>query len=208
VKEATLTTTRPILAVLLAAALGACAITEVPPSDHFYRLDVPEPTARFDRAPLSGVLEVARFGADGLVGDRAVAYVVADQPHEIFDYNYHFWNQAPGEMVQDQLIRFLRSANVADRVLSPDLRIPADYVVEGRIRRFEQSFADGVAMVVELELGLVRIADQRLLLLKSYRATQPAAGDSVAEAATAADMALAAIFTEFAADLARLKVGT
>lgn len=194
--------------MLLSSLLGACALSEAPPGDHFYRLDVPVPSARFERPPLPGMLEVARMAADGLVGDRAVVYVQADQPHEVFDYNYHFWNQPPGDMVQDQLIRFLRAANAADRVLSPDLRIPPDYVVEGRIRRFEQRFDGGVAMVVELELGLVRVADQNLLLLKSYRTAQPAPSDTVADAAAATNTALAAIFAEFAADLRRLKVGS
>ncbi len=206
-KEAILINPRPMLAALLTAALGACAIAEPPPDDRYYRLDVPLPTARFQAPALSGVLEVARMSADGLVGNRAVAYVVADQPHEVFDYNYHFWNQPPGELVQGQLIRFLRAANAADRVLSPELRIRADYAVEGRIRRFEQSFAEDVSMIIELELGLVRLVDQQLLLLRSYRTAQAASGDSVASSAVAANAALAAIFAEFAVDLERLRVG-
>lgn len=207
-KETTLTAARPIFIVLLAAVLGGCGLGEAPLADRYYRVTVATPATGFATPPLDGVVEVARLVAEGLVGQRAVAYVMSDQPHEIFDYNYHFWNQAPGELVQEQLIRFLRGANAGRRVVSPDLRLNADFVIDGRIRRFEQVFDGEVGMQIEIDLGVIRAADNELMMLNTYRAYRVAQDDSLPAAVVAANAGLADIFAAFAADLRSLRART
>lgn len=187
-------------AVLIAGTLAAC-VGEPPPPDHFYRLSVAPPAERLKRPLLDGTVEVARLSGDGLVGERALVYVLAEEPYEIRTYNYQFWNEVPGALVQEQLIRFLRAVNVAGRVVSPELRLPSDWSVEGRIHRFDQVVGKGVTMVIELELGLIRLEDEKLLLLETYHVEEPVTDASVPETVLATNRALSAIFSRFLGDL-------
>ncbi len=196
---------RLALAAAAAGWLSACAALEPPPDDHYYRLDVIAPTERFAAPPFAGTLEVAPFTATGLVADRAIVFTVPDQPFEVDSYNYHLWNEPPGVLLQEQLIRFLREANLADRVVSPELRLPADYAVEGRIRRFDQVVAGGARMQIELELALIRLADEAPLLLRTYTVEEPAPNESVPAAVLATNKGLSEIYSRFLADIRALR---
>lgn len=195
-----------LAAIATALAVAACGGGAAAPDDHHYRLDVVAPGQALKQPLLSGVLEVQRFAAEGLVGERAMVYAVPDEPFEIHKYNYHFWNEPPGAMVQDQMIRYLRKTNLADKVVSPELHLKADYVIEGRVRRFDQLVGQTTHMVLEIELGLIRMQDEKLILLKTYRADEPAASDSAPAAVAAANKALSELFEQFVADLTRTRV--
>lgn len=191
---------RRAAALSLATLLAACAGQEAP-DDHFYRLNVPA-AAALERPAIKGMVEVAPLLAEGLVSDRAVVYLYADEPFELHQYNYHFWNTPPAAGVQEQLIRYLRAVKAAERVVSTDLRLPVDAAIEGRVRRFDQVFGGGgVRMVVELELAVIRTKDEKLSFLKTYLSEVPAADDSLPAAAKAASIALGEIFAKLVADL-------
>lgn len=195
-------TARRAAVLSLAGLLAACAAGQEPPPDHYYRVDLPATGERLAQPLFSGIVEVAPLIADGLVNDRAVVYLFAEEPSEVRQYTYRFWNTPPAALVQDQLIRFLRRAQVAERVVSTDLRLPADISVEGRVRRFEQVFGGTeVRVVIDLELAVIRAKDQGLVLLKEYRAERPAQDDTLPAAAAAAGVALTEIFNNLLADL-------
>ncbi|OHC82937.1 MAG: hypothetical protein A3G73_07440 [Rhodospirillales bacterium RIFCSPLOWO2_12_FULL_67_15] len=194
--------TRPAAAatLALALALAACAQPEVP-SDSYYRLQVASPAPR--PAPVfKGTIEVNRFVADGLVAGRPIVYSEPNQPHRVREYNYHFWIEPPTVLLRDQLVAFLRAGKFADTVTTPEVRIPADYVLTGRIIRLEK--IDGAAPqgVLELELG-VRRADGKLVFLDVYKMEVAAENNSVEAAVRALNKALDAAYAKFAADLAR-----
>lgn len=195
-------TVRRVAALSLAGLLAACAAGQEPPPDHYYRVDMPAAGERLTQPLFPGIVEVAPLIADGLVNDRAVVYLYADEPNEVHQYTYRFWNTPPAALVQDQLIRFLRRVQVAERVVSTDLRLPADISVEGRVRHFEQVFGGTeVRVVIDLELAVIRAKDQGLVLLKEYHAERPAKDDTLPAAAAAASGALADIFNTLLADL-------
>lgn len=186
------------VAVLL---LTACATPQVP-RDHFYRLAVnpPQSTA----APwLAGTVEVARVRADGMVADRPLTWAAADSPHEVQAYHYHQWVAPPPQLLQDALVSYLRGAGVAERVVTPELRVASDYVVVGRLRRLELVTGPAPAVAVDLELGLRGSNPDRVLLLRDYRETRAAADASVGAAVQALSAAVDALFARFVADLPR-----
>lgn len=194
-------TARRVAALFLVGSLAACAGQE-PTPDHFYRVDVPPAATLLERPLFPGIVEVAPLIADGLVSERAIVYLYADQPSEIHQYSYRFWNTPPAVLVQEQLLHFLRGAHLAERVVSTDLRLPADVSVEGRVRRFEQVFTGkDVRMVVDLDLAVIRGKDEGLTLLKDYHAEKPAQDDSLPAAAAAASEALSEIFNTLLNDL-------
>lgn len=181
--------------------LIGCAQPELP-RDAFHRLAVADPQSRPGPPLLPGTLEIQRLSADGLTGERPLLYAFRDEPQVLRQYSYNFWNDVPPAIVQEQLVRYLRAARAADTVVTPGLRQRADYELVGTIKRFEQVIGPPHGVTVEAELGMVRVKDDKLLLLKTYRAERPSAEDTPAAAATAINEAIDHIFAHFVEDLA------
>lgn len=186
-----------------AALLAGCAQPPLP-QDQFYRLQLASPTPLGGAPRLDGVLEVGRLTADGLTAGRNIVFVEAKPSHALAAYHYHLWIEPPTIMLRDQMIRYLRTAGVANTVVTREMRADPDFVVIGRIHRLERVLGTKPAAVVELELGVRRIADGRLVLLETYRHEAPVEGDSVGDAVAAMNGGLEAILKAFVADLAAL----
>jgi len=191
-----------LLAPLLAAALAACSAPPVP-SDHYYRLLVPMPAE--DTAGgvlLPGVMTVEVLQADGLLRERPLLYAVGGASTELQQHNYHYWNDAPPRMLQDQMVTYLRRAHAAGLVVTPDTRVRADYQVSGKAKRFERLIGDGTPkVVVEIELALQRLSDDALLVVDTYSAEETAENDSVEAAIAALNRATARVFDDFLAQV-------
>ena len=193
---------RPLI-VLLAPLLAACNQPPLP-QDTFYRLQVDLPGVAAATPRLNGTLEVERFVADGLTAGRPIVYSRSDRPHELQEYHYHFWTEPPPIMLRDQLIAYLRASRVATAVVTPELRVAADYVLAGKITRLERVVGAAPRAVVELELGVRETDNDRLLFVDTYRDEEAASGDSVGAAVAALNVALARIYARFAADLKKM----
>ena len=186
-----------LLAVLLAAFAAACSSPPTP-KDTFYRLEVAEPARRFDRAPIPGVLEINRFDTDGVLSERALAYQEAGKG--VQRYRYDFWSEPPGVMLQDKVAAYLAAAHAAQRIVTPDLRVPPDFALRGKLRRFEQiAGADRVA--VEMQLALVSARDGSLVVMNTYSSQVPTDGEAPEAATAAMGRAVSDILGRFLADL-------
>jgi ABC-type uncharacterized transport system auxiliary subunit len=193
-------TRRGALFVLLALAL-ACAGGPAP-RDHFYRLSVPAPAPR--PAPVfAGSVEVDRFRADALTGGVRIVQRRNGSRSELEPYAYQQWADPPTLQLQNALGDYLRRANAARLVVSPEMRTRVDYSVLGRIVELEHATGDGSSLArVELELTVVRERGRAIVLQQVYREERPAAGAGVAPAVDAASAAVGAIFERFLADAA------
>lgn len=198
-----MTFVRSIFSLGLAAILAACTAPPVP-RDTFYRLEVAEPAQRFAQPVVRGVVEVGRLDSDGVLSERAIAYQEA-AGRGVQRYRYDFWSEPPGQLVQDALARFLERANAAQRVVGPELRVPPDYVVRGRVRRFEHLIGTG-RVAVELQLGLVGARDGTLVLMNTYAAEAATPGPDAAGAAQAMNRAVSEILARFVTDLAQANI--
>ena len=188
----------PII-LAFAALVAACSQPPVP-QDHFYRLEVASPAAM--AAPrLPGVLEVSRFSADGLMAGRPIVFSEASNPAEVNAYYYHFWLEPPGVMLRDRLVAYLRAANVAKTVVTPELRIEPDFVLTAKIKRIEQVRGSSPKVVMAIDMALNSQKDDRLLLLKTYEVEKATADDSVPAAVAALGDALTTIFGRLVADI-------
>lgn len=188
-------------AVALVAILSACA-QPAPPADNFYRLEVTEPPARQGEPWLPGVLEVNRFESDGVLTERALAY--QDRDGSLARYRYDLWSEAPGSLIQDQLVEDLRARGAAAQVVTPDLRVPPDWALRGKLKRFEL-LPDQGKVAMRLQLSVVSARDGSVVLLETYGADMPSAAEPKAAAAALA-RATADIFDRFAADLAKAPI--
>lgn len=190
---------KPPIAILLLVTLSSCLGAAPPvPRDHFYRMTVqapPNATVFF-----SGTISVAPIEADGLLRERALLY--SSSAYEVQQHDYHFWSEAPPRMLQAQLVDYLRRSGAARSVITPDLRLPADYEVTGRIRRLERLLqGDSVHVIAKLELAMTGNDGQDLIVVQTYGAEIPARDDSVEASVRAMDTALSEIFTRFLADV-------
>lgn len=184
-----------VLALLLGGCFGGSA-----PVDQFYRLDVRAPAA-LSSPVLPGVVEVGRFAAEGLTGERALLYSYRDRPDQLSRYGYHLWVEPPPVLLQNQLVAFLRETRAAGTVVTADLRVPPDILVEGRLKRFEQIAGANPSVVVEMDLGVVRLHGGELVSLKTYRVERPVPDELPANAVVAFQAALGEIFGRFLHDL-------
>lgn len=191
-----------VAAIGMTALLLISCAQPAPPADNFYRLEVAEPAQRQGSPWLPGVLEVNRIDTDGVLSERALAY--QDKDGSLARYRYDLWAEAPNGLIQDQLVESLRAANAAARVVTPDLRVPPDWALRGKLRRFELLPAEN-KVIVRLQLSVASAKDGALVLLETYAAEAPSAADPKS-AATALARATADIFTRFAADLAKAPV--
>ncbi|KIL98224.1 hypothetical protein CCC_01285 [Paramagnetospirillum magnetotacticum MS-1] len=189
-----------VTAALLLFVLTACTGPAAPP-DAFYRIEVAAPAQRLPKPVLPGVLEVNRLTSDGVAAERAVAFA-RTEGGALAHYKYDFWSEPPGILLQDRLEHYLSESGLAGRVVTPELRVLSDWVLRGKVRRFEQ-IADRSEVVADLELAVVGARDGRLVLLETYAVRIPAASDRVEDAARAMEKAVNEIFARFLADLAR-----
>ncbi|MHA1598804.1 MAG: ABC-type transport auxiliary lipoprotein family protein [Alphaproteobacteria bacterium] len=190
------------LAMVAALIVTGCSQPTVP-KDNYYRLQVAMP----DAAPgtvFKGVVEVQRFIADGLTASRPIVYSKASSPQQLNAYHYHFWTEPPVVMLRDQLVDFLRAANVAELIVTPEMRSRIDYVLTAKIKRLEKVSGATPRAVVEVELGLQDSAKGEVVHLKNYRVETTAKSDSVVDAVVALNKALASAYTLFVEDLKKL----
>ncbi len=190
---------RSVAAALAALVIAGCGgTTEAPPQESFYRLDVADPP-RVNSA-LDGSMVVRRFTTDGTVAQRPIIYAEAESRHALHQYNYHFWVDTPARMAQELTVDMMRAAGVADPVVTPDVRIDADYELTGKIKMLEHVRGERSKVIVGLELALHGLRDGELLLVRDYVVEQPAADASVTEATRAMNTALGEIYARFVAD--------
>lgn len=194
-------TVQRLLLVLVPALLVSCGSMGPPPTDEFYRLLLPAPAAQ--TMPVSqrnNVAFVAPFQASGLHGERALIYAYEDGT-SLSQYHYHFWIDSPRIMLQQALVKHLESA-LGLTVLDTATR-DANYLITGRIHRFERDSSNGDQTVVALHLEVRTGAAAVPVFSRRYERRQAIAADSVPAAVTAFNQLVAAIFSDFADDWAQ-----
>jgi cholesterol transport system auxiliary component len=191
------------LVLLVSVSLSACAQAELP-KDHYYRLNITAPQQAKQEVMFDGIIEIERFVADGLTAGRSIVYSDSGNEQQLMEYHYHFWTEPPIIMLRDQLIDFLRAANVAKMVVSPEMRARPDYRLTAKIKRLEKVVGSRPSAIAELELGLQNEKNGEIIHLANYQVEVEAQSQSVDDAVIAMNKALKKIYTRFVASLRRL----
>lgn len=185
-----------LLALLAAGLLMAgCGGGSGPPADSFYRLDPADVGRRYGQPLLDGTVQVARFSADGVTGGRPIVYRADGVT--LRQYSYHYWVESPAKQMRDALIEAMREANGAPRVVSPDLRVLADWRVGGTLRRLDYDPAPDGEVVVRLDLSLVDTQDGTLVLQDTFEARRGVSEDTVSAAVASFNAATTDVFARF-----------
>lgn len=173
------------------------------PEDHFYRLGTLTAESRYEEPPFEGVLAVERVDAFGLLRDRALLYSEADTPQDLQRHHYHFWIDAPNDLVRDQLVQYLRSADVARQVAGEYIEEEGDLRLKLALRDFSRRLGGDGTVTVQVELDVVLNPKGRgaPLLVKRYRSGMRATNTGVAASVTAFDQALSTVYGELVKDV-------
>lgn len=186
-----------ILFIVVLTAYG-CAAPDVP-DDRFYRVRLPE-AAGPGSPQLQGVLVVNRFLADGLVSERPMVYGAVQSPNQLRQYHYDYWVEPPTRMLQEELVRYLRSAGLAEKTVTPELRIRPDFELSGKIRRLEHLRGDPSRVVVDMEF-ILRSGRGGLIWVDEYHSEVEVGDSQVPTAVGAFDQAIAEIYASLLSDM-------
>ena len=193
---------------LIFASIGfltACGSAPPVPEDQYYRLQAIYASEPLTTKPLAGTIEVDRFVADGLTSERAIVYSDIQKPNQVRAYHYDFWIKPPTVMLRDELVSFLRKSKISDAVVTPEMRVNAEYALTGKIKHLEQvKMESGYRTILEVELGLRHPNTGKLLFLDTYRLENDASGSSVGAAVKSLNTALSIIYSEFLTSISKL----
>ena len=107
-------------------------------------------------------------------------------------------------MLQQQIVSFLRDADIARQVVTPELRIRNDFALTSKILRMER-IIDGPSprVALTIEFALHNYRDNKLLLLETYSEEVDARSDGMSDAITALDEALTRILNSLLTDASK-----
>jgi len=191
-----------VSAIAVAGAVAACGSAPPVPEDQFYRLKaVRSHSAAPTKVLFPGTIEIDRFVADGVTAGRPIVYSEAGKPYQVKEYHYHFWTQPPTVMLRDELVSYLRAANIAKAVVTPEMRVSADYVLTGKVIRLEKVIGTPPRAVLEMEIGVRKATGGELIFLNTYRIETTSDGPGVDDAVHALNVALSTLYDKFVVDL-------
>lgn len=188
--------TRYPLALLLALLLTACA-TAPAPEPEYYRLSVPAQAAGPARALAAGTITVAPFRAEGVLRERAIAFVAADDGGPLRQHHYHYWSESLPRLLQDELVEFLRARRAASFV-STDTTIASNLEIRAQVLHFERVLqGERCSVAVAIEIELRRTQASTPLLLEVYRVELPVADLSMPASVSAFSSAVGTVYSRF-----------
>ena len=186
-----------LLAALLCAALSGCLST---PKDA-PAIYAPALTTQADPAwpAVTWQLSIARPTAPRMMDSSRIA--VSPAPGELQVYKGALWASAPGEMLEDGVLRALEDSGKIPAVARQGSGIGADYRLVMDIRHFESRYdaGDGTpTAVIEVNAKLLHVPDQSVAGSRTFRQSQAASGTEVALVADAFGQALGTLSREVA----------
>jgi len=173
-----------IVATLFLAAAACGAVRPI----KYYQLEIPPPTAAA-ASPVFGVsLQVGNIESPPIMRDGRILYQVGT--HEVGAYEYHRWVETPDRVVQDSLIRLLRSSGKFQSVETPRNVIKPDYIIQGKIYEFSEIDKPQVFARVSLEIELHDTKTGRTVWSRIYTNEESVSGKEVPDVVHSLDQNL------------------
>jgi ABC-type uncharacterized transport system auxiliary subunit len=142
-------TSRLLLAATLSLILTACGATR---PIKYYQLEIPPPSPAATSPEFKVALQVGNIESPPIMRDGRILYQVGT--HEVGAYEYHRWVETPDRVVQDSLVRLLRSSGKFQSVDTARNITKPDYVIQGKIYEFSEMDKPQVFARISLEIEL------------------------------------------------------
>ncbi len=161
-------------ALLLVAALGGgcgAGVGNVPETRYFVIDYTPTPSQN-SKPVLPVSVGVDKFRSDAVY--RTDKIVFRKVPYQVEFYPYERWGARPEENVTDRLIDHLLATNRFREVIRATSGANSDYLVRGRVKRFEEDSSKGFSAVAQIEMSLLHRKTGKVLLQKRVTRRTPA----------------------------------
>jgi ABC-type uncharacterized transport system auxiliary subunit len=123
----------------------------------YYTLNLPAPPDPPVAENVHAALAIREFSAPAYLRQGAIVY--KPSPDQIGFYAFHRWAINPCQFVTNSVIERLRASGDFARVKSYDGRPDVDYVLSGRLEKFEElDYADGVRVEVAISAQMTNLA--------------------------------------------------
>jgi ABC-type uncharacterized transport system auxiliary subunit len=197
---------RIVIALSVILVFGGCVSQSTVPQDYFYRLPPAHPADPLETKLHTGIASVDQLDADGVYRERPLLYVDAQRPLEVLQYHYRHWIQIPSQLIQDNMVDYLREANIAGRVERYSSGRRPGLLIKGRLQKFERRVeASRAVAVVEMEIEFRKNTPRGVLKnTKIYNSEMPAQGPTIHDTVTAFGNALQQIYDTMLGDLKTL----
>ena len=160
----------------------------------YYSLDPPEVTPAPQRTDVA--LLIGHFGAPTLYRDTRIVYRTG--ANEMGLYEEHRWVEAPALMVEQMMLECLRKSGRYKSVQNIASNAQGDYIVRGRIERFEEIEGKPISARVKLHLTLYDPKNGETVWARTYEHDEEAAGADFADVVAALDKNVQRGVTELA----------
>jgi ABC-type uncharacterized transport system auxiliary subunit len=168
--------------IVLGVALLGCGTSR---PVKYYRIAIPEPAPPASSVPFGVTLKVGNIEAPALMRDGRILYQAG--ANEVGAYEYHRWVETPDRIVQDLLVRMLRSSGRYPSVDAPASPAKTDYLLLGRIHEFAEVDKPEVFTRISLEIEVHEGKTNRTVWSRLYSAEVKVDGKEVADVVQALD---------------------
>ena len=168
--------------VLVLLAMYGCGTVPLPDYRYYRPKDINMPVA-LAHPVIDGVLQIEGFRADGMFGERPIAYSDESEPQKLLQYHYQLWTDPPGAILQRRFIDVLTAMNVAASVTARASVRAEPYKLSGTIERLERvkQLSGNWEVVVKLRIRVESPRGTLPILEHTYERKAAATGDSISE---------------------------
>ena len=121
--------------------------------------------------------------------------------NETGSYEYHRWEQRPGAMVRDSLVRALRASGKYRRVLESSSVAIGDYLLRGKLYEFAEVDNAAIQTKISLHLELIDKKTNRSVWDRPFEREEPASGKNINDVVASMDRNLQQVATAAAAEI-------
>jgi ABC-type uncharacterized transport system auxiliary subunit len=160
----------------------------------YYRIEIPAPPPSAADTSFGITLQVGNIDSPPLMRDGRILYQVG--ANEMGAYEYHRWVETPDRMVQNSLVRLLRSSGSYPSVDTPRSNLKADYIVRGRIYDFSEIDKPEIHTRVSLEIELHDARSGRTVWSQLYTHEDRVSGKEIPDVVESLDRNLRQALSE------------
>lgn len=163
-------------------ALGGCGTVPLPDYRYYRPKDIVAPVT-LARPAIAGVLQVEGFRADGVFGERPIAYSAEAEPQRLLQYHYQLWTDPPGAILQRRFIDVLGAMKAATAVTARASVRAEPFKLIGFIERLERvkRISGSWEVVVKLRIRVESPRGRLPLLEQIYERKVGVAGDGISD---------------------------
>jgi len=175
---------KAVVAMILLMLVSGCVSSR---PIKYYRIEIPVVRAA-PVTPVAVSLQVGTIEVPPLMRDGRILYRVGD--HEMGAYEYHRWVETPDRLVQNSLVRLLRSSGKYQSVDTQRGAARSDYILQGAIYEFGEIDKPAVYTRISMEIELRDATNSRTVWSKIYTAEDSVEGKEIPDVVESLDQSL------------------